>query len=176
MVAQLPSPPSRLPCGLSRSLCPPRSPQPSRHREDKWPHSGTPCQSCLSKTKLCSALREKQLTAAWRAGGLVGANCRGFVNGCQLPQRQQTGGSSPLGGQAAWEAGALFQGLGRTSSWTPAPTPPPPSQLSTAECGGGTWLPSFCRPPGPGQVKPHSREGLWISSPSPWELLMFRSV
>lgn len=33
-------------------------------REDKWPHSGTPCQICLSKTKLCAALREKWLAAA----------------------------------------------------------------------------------------------------------------
>lgn len=32
--------------------------------EDKWPHSGTPCQICLSKTKLCAALREKWLAAA----------------------------------------------------------------------------------------------------------------
>lgn len=39
--------------------------------EDKWPHSGTPCQICLSKTKLCAVLCEKRLEAVQRAAGWV---------------------------------------------------------------------------------------------------------
>lgn len=47
-------------------------------REDKWPHSGTPCQICLSKTKLCAALREKRRAAARRAGGIGGCKLQGI--------------------------------------------------------------------------------------------------
>ena len=63
-----------LPSHLPQDLSPPPSasahPRARSHlpitvtREDKWPHSGTPCQICLSKTKLCAALREKWLAAA----------------------------------------------------------------------------------------------------------------
>lgn len=70
-------------------------------REDKWPHSGTPCQICLSKTKLCAALREKRLAAAQRAGGIGGCKLQGIVNACWLPQRQRAGRPLPLKCQAA---------------------------------------------------------------------------
>lgn len=114
-------------------------------REDKWPHSGTPCQICLSKTKLCAALREKRLAAAGEQAGLVGADCRGFVNACGSPRHSgQAGPPLPLKCQAAW-LGALSR-PGTDFLLQSSPTPP---HVSSAElgCGGGTCLPSSC--PGP---------------------------
>lgn len=70
------------------SLCPPPTLVHPEHtasclpvtitREDKWPHSGTLCQICLSKTKLCAALREKRHAAARRAGGIGGCKLQGI--------------------------------------------------------------------------------------------------
>lgn len=93
--------------------------------------------------------------------GLVGANCRGFVNARRLPQKQRGRQALALempGGQA----GRLVKAGDRL----PPGHQPPPPHLSSAElgCGGGIWLPSSCTP---GQVP--LRKGLWISSPGPWE-------
>lgn len=70
--------PSHLPSLPTGASLPARSlPPPSHHWEDKWPHSGTPCQSCLSKTELCVALHESQLVDTQRASR---------IGGCQLQE------------------------------------------------------------------------------------------
>lgn len=99
---------------------------------------GHPARS-VSLRQSCAQLCVKNgLRLPSEQAGLVGANCWGFVNACQLPQRQWTGGPSPLKCQAAW-LGALSR-PGQTSSCTPVPAPS--SELSRAEMWGRD-LPSF---------------------------------
>lgn len=165
--ALLPAPPLRLPQDLSLPPLPlpipehaATFPSPSPGRTNGL-IQGHPARS-VSLRQSCAQLCVKNGSRPpSERAGLVGANCRGFVNARWLPQKQRGRRALALE-MPGRQAGRLVKAGDRL----PPGHQPPPPHPSSAElgCGGGIWLPSSCTL---GQVP--LRKGLWISSPGPWE-------
>lgn len=141
-------------------------------REDKWSYSGTPCQICLRQSCAQLCVKNGSQPPSEREG-LVGANCRGFVNACWLPP--ETAGRRALALEMPGRrAGHLIKARDRL----PPGHQPPPPHLSSAElgCGGGTWLPSSCSAASALQVRSCSGKGSGFHHPAPGNRLAVSSV
>lgn len=141
-------------------------------REDKWPHSGTPCQICLRQSCAQHCVKNGSQPPSEQAG-LVGANCRGFVNACWLPP--ETAGRRVL---ALEMPGCPPGRLVKARDRLPPGHQPPPPHLSSAElgCRGGTWLPSSCSAASALQVRSCSGKGSGFHHPAPGNRLAVNSV
>lgn len=163
------SPPSHIPHGLPMpppNSCPPQSTQPAAFLSPSPGRTNGLIQEhparSVSLRQSCAQLCVKNgMRLPGEQAGLVGANCRGFVNACGFPRDSgQAGPPLPLKCQAAW-LGALSR-PGTDSLLHIGPHPSSCELRRAGMWGRDLPWPLHCR-----QVL--LRKGLWTLSPGPWE-------